>query len=478
MADKFTGMIIADKYRLDSLLRRSSMGEIYRGVNVAIEKPVIVKVLDADLGRDEEIRRQFSAEARNAVHLSHPNILAVNDFGTDAAGNVYIVFDNFDGQTLQEISNAQGQLSSGRVVSLTDQIASALTELEAKGIGHSDLTPENILVGRQPDTTETVRIFDLSGELDTRDIYTVSYLAPETFGPKQMSDNRSDVYTLGSIVYQMLAGDVPFKGETATDVMLKQAEEPPAAINAFRKDVSPLMEQAVLKALNKLPEKRQQTPAELALELKLAAAPPPNNLWKTAFLVVGGIVVLASALIYATRVKQTDPVTVLQPDANGVPVQPINPATGAEEQTLAAASAANPGALADAANMTQPPGTLPGGDGYNAWGNGVAPPTGAPPTGYVPPGGQVYTIDPNTGSPFMPNDSGVVLVPVPVNTPAPKASPTPKNPAAANSNTSTAPPKPAASPRPEPAPARTPATRSPSRPEQPSDRPGNSPDEH
>jgi hypothetical protein len=159
---------------------------------------------------------------------------------------------------------------------------------------------------------------------------------------------------------------------------------------------------------------------------------PRRNIWQTAFIVLFGISVLAVALIYATSSKKTDPTVQLQADAGSLPVQPIGPATGAQEESLARLpSMTDAEIMATANSMAQPPGTLPGGDGYNAWANGGAPPPGAPPAQYVQPGGQYYTIDPNTGSPFMPSDGGVVLVPVPVNTnTAVKPSPTPKNPAA------------------------------------------------
>jgi len=191
-----------------------------------------------------------------------------------------------------------------------------------------------------------------------------------------------------------------------------------------------------------------------------------NNIWKTAFVVLAGISLLSAFLIYGTSVKRTDPTTVLQPDANGQPVQPINPATGAEEQNLALMPAFNYDANSNSNSMGQPPGTLPGGDGYNPWAGGVTPPPGGPPPTYVAPGGQVYTIDPNNPSQFMPADGGVVLVPVPVNTnTAAKPTPTPKTPAA-NANTQTATPAANTAPRatptpnaPKPAasPAKTPA---------------------
>ena len=127
--------------------------------------------------------------------------------------------------------------------------------------------------------------------------------------------------------------------------------------------------------------------------------------------VIIGITLLGGALIYATYTKQTIPVTQLQPDANGQPVQPINPATGAEEQTLAAMPGSIPGSMSNTDLMAQPPGTLPGGDNYNPWATG-APPPGAPLPTYIPPGGQVYTIDPNNPSQFC-RTTERVLVPVP-----------------------------------------------------------------
>jgi hypothetical protein len=228
----------------------------------------------------------------------------------------------------------------------------------------------------------------------------------------------------------------------------------------------------IAKALSKNPDMRQQTAREFAEELipvshilaGHAPVAPQNNLWKTAFLVLVGMTLLGAFLIYGTYVRRTDPATAMQSDANGLPVQPINPATGTEEQTLAAMPALTADAIANS-NLAQMPGTLPGGDNYNPWATGVPPP-GAP---SIPPGGQVVTIDPATGSPFMPTDGGVVLVPVPVNTNTntgrPTATPKPP-PANANAAPQTTPtpqtnPSPA-KPAPTPRPTRSPARNTPS----------------
>ncbi len=466
---ELTGKIIADKYRIETHFRNDDPGDIYRGRHLFMDKPVMLKILPPDLAVEEHIRRRFSAEARNAVLFSHPNVLAVSDFGSDKDGTVYIVFEGFEGDALKQAIIREGQFSVDEAISIARQIAGALSAAHDKGFIHANLIPENIILSN---TTggENVKVFDfVASENDGhrqagRLSVNAGYFAPEQFSGLNLPDSRSDVYSLGIILYQMLAGEVPFKGETPTDVMLKHAEEPPPPLSGFRPDVPASVETAVLKALSKDPDLRYQTATEFGEDLDrlsngiLNPATSRNNIWKTAFVVLAGISILAVALIYATSVKRTDPVTQLQPDANGQPVQPINPATGTEEQSLAAMPGMTSEMMANS-NMAQPPGTLPGGDNYNPWASGLPPP-GAPPPTYVAPGGRVYTIDPNNPSQFMPMEGGVVLVPIPANTnSAAKPSPTPKAPPAnANVQATPAPtaspqvrptqPKPASTPRP------------------------------
>ncbi len=463
MGDQLTGKIIADKYRIDTHFRNDDAADFYRGRHLFMDKPVMLKILPPALDFDEQTRKRFSAEAQNAVLLEHPNVLAVSDFGTDKDGTVYIVFEGFEGDTLKQAIARDGRFPIDRAVAIAKQIADAVSDAHEKGFVHANLTPENILVA-DSSIGENVKVFDFgAGE---RSSVNVAYYAPEQFSGQKKPDSRSDVYSLGIILYQMLAGQVPFIGETPTDVKLKHAEEPPPPLSVLRPEVPASVETVMQKALSKDPEQRYQTANELAEDLDqvsgslLDPGSSGNNIWKTAFVVLAGISVLAVALIYATSVKRTNPTTQLQPDANGQPVQPINPATGTEEQSLAAMPALTSEMISNS-NMTQPPGTLPGGDNYNPWASGQPPP-GAPPTTYVAPGGQVYTIDPNNPSQFMPMEGGVVLVPIPANTnTAAKPTPTPRTPPA-NANTTATPvptPAPKATPvpaKPVPTPARTP----------------------
>jgi hypothetical protein len=178
--------------------------------------------------------------------------------------------------------------------------------------------------------------------------------------------------------------------------------------------------------------------------------------WKTAFIVLIGVVLLSAVLIYSTSSRRTDPSTVLQTDANGQPVQPLNPASGVEEERLAAMPA---DAVTSNSNLSTVPGQVPGGDGYNPWANGGVPPAGAPKVG---PGGGYVTV-PGGGSQFMPPEcimqpSGIYLCPVPTNTNASvKPIPTPRNNSAnANVQASPTPATPKATPTPAVKPSPTP----------------------
>lgn len=477
MADEQIGKLIAQKYRVDELIKRSPGGDLYRATHVLMEKPVSIRLLPRGLAENKDKVAAFFNEAKAAARLGHPNILNVIDFGTDANGQAYTVFDASKGETLRSRILRDIQLPPAEAVELAKQAAAALSAAHSSGVIHGNLSPENIILSEIADGAVIAKVSEfgspnamMRGDDELSSPADLAYLSPEQCSGSDEPDARSDIYSLAAVLYEMLSGVVPFTGNKPTDVMLKHIEEAPAPLIAFRSDLPPEIESVMLRALSKDPAARQQTADELITELErpvsagvLAAAESSGKtgeLWKTAAMVLVGIGLLAAALIYATSVKQTDPETVLMPDADGLPVQPINPATGIEEQQLAAM----PGLMTEGLGNTAlgVPETLPGGDGYNPWASG-APPPGAPPQS-IPPGGQVITIDPNTGSQFMPPD-GVILVPVPVNTNAnARPSPSPGRTPAANSNTSATPiATPAATPAASPRPTQPRATPSPER---------------
>ncbi len=346
------------------------------------------------------------------------------------------------------------------------------------------MNSENVLLIKNPNGTESVKLLDFgAGENDTNKVSlkNLQYFSPEQNSLGATPDARSDIYALGVIFYEMLANEVPFVAGTRDELLIKQAGSPPAPLSAYRKDIIPDIEPVMLKALAKNPEMRYQSAHEFVEDLNRATnttintetiVVPPitdapeavnNNIWKTAFVVLAGISLLAVGLIYMTQTKQTNPTTALQSDVNGQPVQPLNPATGMNEQGTAGLIPYNQGQMMSGnSNMMMPMAVPPSlqnggdglGDGRNYWG-GNGPPPGAPV--YVPQGGQM--IDPNNPNSIFMQD-GTVLVPVPVNgnvsvNAKPAATPTGKNPNA-NVNANVAQPTPTPATNPSPAPAKTP----------------------
>lgn len=454
MVEDITGKVVAEKFRVEGLIARGREGDLYHARHILTDKAVSLRLLPARA--DEKARALFFEQAKSAAHLDHPNLLNVTDYGTDANGVAYAVCDALTDNTLRTAILRDRQVPAESVAETGKQIAAGLAAAHAAGIVHGNLTADNVVFADTGDGNVRAKVFGFASPnamIRSDDVFDATpsdfaYLAPEQCSGSEFSDERSDVYSLGVILYEMVAGVVPFTGEKPTDVILKHIEEAPAPLVAFRQDVPAGIEPIILKALAKDPTLRYQSATELhddlaalssgtAQSAAAGAGPGNKNIWTTVAMVVIGIGALAAALIYATSVKQTDPTTALPADANAMPVQPINPATGFEEQTLAAMPA-----MTDSASNSSltAPDTLPGGDGYNPWATG-APPGGMPE--YIPQGGEVYTV-PGGGSQFMPNcvpqPSGVLLC---YGTPPANAnvrpSPTPRNTPPANANVETTP---------------------------------------
>ncbi|HEX6650088.1 MAG TPA: protein kinase [Pyrinomonadaceae bacterium] len=283
-ADSLVGTTLAGKYRIDARLNEGGMGTVYRGTHVLMDKTVAIKVLRPSLAADEKIVARFSREARAASRISHPNALSVTDFGEDDSGHVYLVMEYLSGKTLKQVIRDQGTLPLARVVEITRQIGEALNAAHTQGVVHRDLKSDNIML-LDTMTGDHAKVLDFGiakinepeGNVDTGltapnlVIGTPQYMSPEQCSQETEIDARSDIYSLGVILYEMLVGHVPFSGDSATMVMMKHLQEPVPSVMDERDDVPAAVARVVARAMAKVRDNRYQTVAELVEDLTIAA---------------------------------------------------------------------------------------------------------------------------------------------------------------------------------------------------------------
>lgn len=271
--------LIKERFRIDSLIAYGGMARVYKGTDLTLARTVAVKVLSEDLAKDPNFLLRFRREAQAAASLTHPNIVGVYDTGAEA-GIHYIVMEYVEGSTLQEILSEEGPLSAERSAAIGADVARALAEAHKKGIVHRDVKPGNIMVAE----SGFVKVMDFgiakaatAGALTQVGsvLGTVAYLSPEQARGEEV-DSRSDIYSLGSMVYQMLTGRAPFTAETLMEMINKlnnQAPTPPSRLNS---SVPPALEAVVMKSLAKDPARRFQNGNEFAEQLLLSLNEDPS----------------------------------------------------------------------------------------------------------------------------------------------------------------------------------------------------------
>lgn len=282
--DSLLGQTLAGKYRIEERLSEGGMGTVYRGTHVLMDKTVAVKVLRPSLAADEKIVARFSREARAASRINHPHALSVTDFGEDENGVVFLVMEYLDGQTLKQVIRNDGPMALSRVVEIIKQVGGALDEAHGQGVVHRDLKSDNImLISATPGDYAKVLDFGIAKIKERNGDYDVSLTSPDLvigtpqyMSPEQCSqapdiDARSDIYSLGVIIFEMLVGHVPFTGESPTVIMLKQMQHAPPSLSEERSDVPAAVATVVKRALQKRPEHRYETVGELVEDLTIAA---------------------------------------------------------------------------------------------------------------------------------------------------------------------------------------------------------------
>jgi serine/threonine protein kinase len=282
--DKLVGRTLAEKYRIEERISEGGMGTVYRATHVLMDKTVAIKILHASLAADDKIVARFSREARAASRISHPHALNVTDFG-ESEGVVFLVMEYLRGVTLKEAVHTDSPMSLPRVVEIMRQVTGALEAAHAEGVVHRDLKSDNImLIDVGNNTGDWAKVLDFGiakiQEPVGQDpaltapnliIGTPQYMSPEQCSQASEIDSRSDIYSLGIIIYEMLVGHVPFTGESPTAIMMKHLQEPPPSVLVERQDLPAEVGEVVERALAKNPDDRYQTASELSMSLMAAA---------------------------------------------------------------------------------------------------------------------------------------------------------------------------------------------------------------
>jgi serine/threonine protein kinase len=264
------GRVLGGRYALGARLGVGGMGQVYRARDRVLERTVAVKVLSAASTEDLELVARFGREARAAAALNHPNIVAVFDSGADGDLH-YLVMEYVEGQSLAELLRRVGMLEPGRVADVGRQVCQALAAAHAAGLVHRDITPGNVLV----DPAGLVKVADFgiaklaAATTMTGDkvLGTAAYLAPEQAQGRPV-DGRSDLYSLGCVLYALLTGAPPFAGDSPVAMAARHVTEQPTPLSHHNPRVSPALEAVVLTALAKEPADRYQSAAAMAQDLE------------------------------------------------------------------------------------------------------------------------------------------------------------------------------------------------------------------
>ncbi|MFD9813220.1 Stk1 family PASTA domain-containing Ser/Thr kinase [Streptomyces sp. NPDC059080] len=316
---------LGGRYELGSVLGRGGMAEVYLAHDSRLGRTVAVKTLRVDLARDPSFQARFRREAQSAASLNHPSIVAVYDTGEDYVDGVsipYIVMEYVDGSTLRELLHSGRKLLPERSLEMTTGVLQALEYSHRAGIVHRDIKPANVMLNR----AGQVKVMDFgiaramgdAGMTMTQTaavIGTAQYLSPEQAKGEQV-DARSDLYSTGCLLYELLTVRPPFIGDSPVAVAYQHVREEPQKPSNFDPEITPEMDAIVLKALTKDPDYRYQSADEMRADIEAALDGQP---------------VAATAAMGAGGFDQDQPTTMLRPQDPGAQtamLPPMNPDDG------------------------------------------------------------------------------------------------------------------------------------------------------
>ncbi|HZI02687.1 MAG TPA: serine/threonine-protein kinase, partial [Archangium sp.] len=290
VGDPLIGRILNDKFRIVEALGSGGMGRVYKAVQSPLDRLVALKVLNPQYseGKDPGFQKRFFLEAAVTSKLRHPNTVTVIDYGSTDDGVLYIAMEYLEGQTLAQLLTQMGPLPWMRVMNIVQQVARSLREAHRVGLIHRDLKPANIMVLNQEDDHDVVKVLDFGlvksflpdrGGTNETEITQAGVIlgSPQYMAPEQarnVSDPRSDVYSLGVVMFQMLMGRPPFQAAQSIDVIFKHLNEAPPVFAAVwpAHTVPQEVEALVMRCLYKRPEERFQSMDEVLEAIRRAAA--------------------------------------------------------------------------------------------------------------------------------------------------------------------------------------------------------------
>ena len=317
------GTVLSERYRLESKLGSGGMSTVYLALDETLERRVAIKVMHREMTDQPDQIERFRRESRAVAQLSHPNVVAVIDAGDDAGHHPYIVFEYVEGETLKERIDRFGRLPLDEAAAYTIEIGRGLQAAHLAGMVHRDVKPQNVLIDADGRAKVTDFGIALSQESDGltktgRVLGTTDYVSPEQAMGREV-DARSDVYSLGILLYEMLIGEVPFKAETLVGVAMKHVNEPMPDVQQRRPGVSAALAAVIERATQKEPKKRYPDMGSMladlegALEVEIArsgggtgdtttvldSVPPRQRLLSSRTVSIAGILLVLAGVLVA-----------------------------------------------------------------------------------------------------------------------------------------------------------------------------------